>query len=230
MFNDHFLNAGGKVQEPRNSRAERDVYLKRMNNILFKFSLVTNNDVRLIFKDITPKNSTGIDDLSTRVLKSIQEPLIPILCIIINQSLINGVFPSKLKLAKVKPLYKKDDASQFENYRPISLLPVISKVFEKVVHKQVYDYFVSNNLFFRNQYGYRKYHSTEHAALELVDRIYESLDKGEIPITIFLDLSKAFDTINHSILLEKTSKVWLSFRRAQLVHQLFIRKNAMRRL
>ena len=85
-------------------------------------------------------------------------------------------------------------------------MPSISKIFERVVYIQVYDFFVSNNLFFDNQYGYRKHHSTEHAALELVDRIYETLDNGEIPIAVFLDLSKAFDTINHKILLEKLVK------------------------
>ena len=94
----------------------------------------------------------------------------------------------------------------FENYRPISLLPSISKIIERVVHTQVYEYFVANNLFYDNQYGYRKQHSTEHAALELVERIYDTLDKGDLPIAIFLDLSKSFDTINHIILLEKLEK------------------------
>ena len=85
-------------------------------------------------------------------------------------------------------------------------MPSISKVFEKVVHSQVYNYFVSNDLFFANQYGYRKNHSTEYAAVELIDRIHASLDNGDLPIAIFLDLSKAFDTISHTILLEKLKK------------------------
>ena len=204
-FNEYFKNICANVREPPNSRTDRNTYLQQMN-IAFHFDLVTDDNVRLIFKDIVAKNSFGIDDLSTRVLKSIQEPLIPILRVVINQSLLTGIFPEKLKLAKVKPLFKKEDRSLFENYRPISLLPAISKIFEKVVHKQVYDYFVSNNLFFNSQYGYRKQHSTEHATLELVDRIHTALDNGDIPIAIFLDLSKAFDTINHEILLEKLQK------------------------
>ena len=159
-----------------------------------------------IFKELKPKSSPGLDDLSTKLLKLIKDTLIPILCIIINQSLSNGILPEKLKLAKVKPLHKKGDSSQFSNYRPISLLPSISKIFEKVAHLQVYNYFVSNNLFFNSQYGYRKHHSTEHAALELVDRIYTALDNSQLPIAIFIDLSKAFDTISHEILLEKLKK------------------------
>ena len=115
-------------------------------------------------------------------------------------------FPGKLKFAKIRPICKKKDPRIFENYRPISLLPAISKVFEKIVHKQVYHYFVTNKLFFSSQYGYRQSHSTEHASLELVDRIYTALEHGEIPIAIFLDLSKAFDTISHAILLEKLKK------------------------
>ena len=90
-----------------------------------------------------------------------------------------------------------------ENYRPISLLPCISKIFEKVVFCQVYDYFNREKLFYVSQYGFRKGHSTEHACLEFLDKVTCDLDNGKIPISIFIDLSKAFDTINHQILLKK---------------------------
>ena len=101
------------------------------------------------------------------------------------------------------PLFKKDSPYIFDNYRPISLLPSISKVFEKVVYKQLYSYFQSQKLLYKSQYGFREDHSTELASLELCDRIFRYLDEGKLPITIFLDLSKAFDTLDHDILLHK---------------------------
>ena len=114
-----------------------------------------------------------------------------------------GIFPNKLKLAKVIPIYKKDDPTQVTIYRPISLLPVLSKVIEKTIAKQLSGYFEDNKLFNQNQYGFRPGHSTEHAALELVDKITYKMDNNETPINIFLDLSNAFDTIDHNILLDK---------------------------
>ena len=100
-------------------------------------------------------------------------------------------------------MYKKGDPSLIENHRPISILPAISNVFEKVIHNQLSQYFVSNKLFYENQYGFRKQHSTELTALHLRDNIIQDMDMGEIPISVFLDLSKAFDKLDHSILLQK---------------------------
>ena len=125
------------------------------------------------------------------------------LSIIINQTLKTGVFPDKLKIAKVTPVYKKGNENTFCNYRPISLLPSISKVFEKVICNQITIYFENNHLSNASQYGFRKNHSTEFAALELTDLILEDMDNGKTPIAIFLDISKAFDTINHQKLLTK---------------------------
>ena len=90
-----------------------------------------------------------------------------------------------MKVAKVKPLFKKDNCSIFENYRPISLLPAVSKVFEKAAYAQMYDYFQRNSLFHRSQYGFRSLHSTELAATELVDKILEFFDRGKIVLSLF---------------------------------------------
>ena len=103
----------------------------------------------------------------------------------INQSLCTGIFPKKLKIAKVIPLFKKGDSHLFDNYCPISLLPAISKVFEKVVFEQTYDYFNKHKLLYISQYGFRKKHSTELAALELTDHVTDFLDSGKLPISIF---------------------------------------------
>ena len=151
------------------------------------------------------KSSSGYDHVSSILLKKLSPIIINCLTLMVNQSLITGIFPESLKKAKVVPIYKKNDKSKFENYRPISILPTISKLFERVAYNQLSDYFNENNLFYSQQYGFRAHHSTEHAILELSDRIISAMDNKQTPMTIFLDLSKAFDTLNHDILLTKLS-------------------------
>ena len=159
--------------------------------------------VQKIIKNLKPKSSTGHDNISSKLLRKVGDIVAYPLSIIINQSLCTGIFPNRLKLAKVIPLYQKDDNKLFGNYRPISLLSSLSKVFEKIVFDQLYDYLITNGLLFERQYGFRKQHSTELVALELTDRIRREMDQNRIPFSVFLDLSKVFDTLNHHILLSK---------------------------
>ena len=100
------------------------------------------------------------------------------------------------------PLYQKDDNKSFGNYRPISLLSSISKILERIAFNQLYDYFISNSLLYESRYGFRKYHSTELAVLEFSDRIKQEIDNNKIPFSIFLGLSKPFDTLDHLVLLQ----------------------------
>ena len=156
-----------------------------------------------IIDNLPNKTSRGNDDLSYQLIKRIKTSLTKPLSIIMNQILNSGIFPEKLKIAKVIPIYKKDDNKLFNNYRPISLLPVISKIVEKCMYKQLYHYFQQNNMFCANQYGFRTGHCTEYAALEIIDRVTTQLDNKDIPLNIFLDLSNAFDSLDHVILLNK---------------------------
>ena len=121
----------------------------------------------------------------------------PAFRLIINQSLITGIFPDKLKIAKVVPFYKKGDIAKCDNYRPIPLLS--ARLFEKMVYNQLYEYFTKNKLFHENQYRFRTKHSTELAVTELTDRILINIDNKKLPLGIFMDLSKAFDTLDHKI-------------------------------
>ncbi len=204
-FNEYFINIGSTLAnkiKPPESKSHTD-YLKIRHNQIFKFSEVQTDTIESIIDKLKPKSSFGWDGISSKLLKCIKSAIVKPITIIINQSLKTGIFPDKLKIAKVIPLFKKDDETCFSNYRPISLLPSISKVFEKAIFIQLFCYFQSNKLFYKHQYGFRTGHSTELAALELIDTLTEQLDKGEIPFVIFLDLSKAFDTLDHSILTEK---------------------------
>ena len=117
---------------------------------------------------------------------------------IFNLSLSTGKCPNSLKLAKVIPIYKKDDPSLINNYRLISLLPSLSIIF-----KRLYNFLKQNNLLIPNQFGFRKHNSTDYAILQLCDNIIESFSNKEHLIAIFMDLSKAFDTIDHQILIRK---------------------------
>ena len=127
----------------------------------FTFDTTTPEHVSKIIKNLKSKSSYGHDGLSSIQLKYISDEIIFILTRIINQSLYTGIFPQTLKIAKITPIYKKGDPHITDNYRPISLLPVISKVFEKVVFIQLYDYLIKNKLLYDSQCGFRRLHSTE---------------------------------------------------------------------
>ena len=204
-FNNYFVNIGPnlakKISKPANLSFKK--FLKSPSSHLFKFDPVEHSDIIKVIDSLKNKSSFSHDRLSNKLLKTIKHELAVPLTEIINLSIACGQFPDSMKLAKIIPLYKKDDKRDFSNYRPISILPSISKVFEKIMHKQMYEYFTENKLLYKSQHGFRSHHSTELAALELTDKILTEMDKGEIPISIFLDLSKAFDTIDHQILIHK---------------------------
>ena len=174
-------------------------YLQEKLNINFEFSNGNEGEIIKNIDHLPSKSSTGKDQISTNLLKQIKQCITPSLTLIINQMLNTGIFPDSLKLAKVIPLFKKGDDKILSNY----LLSSISKVFEKVIYNKIYCHFDTHNLFYISQYGFRKGFSTELASLELIDRIMIDMDKGKLPYCVFLDLSKAFDTIDHDILLAK---------------------------
>ena len=169
----------------------------------FSFNLITSNDVFDIIKTLKNKPSSGYDNINAIFMKKIQTHICYPLSVLVNQSLSTGIFPAQLKIAKIIPLFKKNDDDDMNNYRPISLLPVFSKIFEKVVQNQLYDYLNNNQLLFESQHSFRKNYSTESTVIELVDYLKMHIDNKHLPLCLFLDLSKAFDTIDFDIMLLK---------------------------
>ena len=204
-FNTYFSKIGTNLAASLDSNNLKDfkLYLNKNFNHTFELELVNENEIMKIINELQPKNSNGHDEISNKLLKKLSPILIQSLTLIINQSITTGIFPDQLKIAKITPLYKKENVKLIENYRPISVLSSISKIFEKVVFNQLYAYFTQNNLFYHSQYGFRKKCSTEHAVLELSDKVINQMEIGNTPLAVFLDLSKAFDTINFDILLYK---------------------------
>ena len=216
-FNEYFTSVGPNLANTIDTRGKSAYtsYLRAPSLTTFNFTYTNSDEVRVLISNLKPKQSVGHDSISSKLFKDIGNIIAPTLSVIINQSLYTGIFPKQLKIAKVIPLFKKGEETSIENYRPISLLSSISKVFEILVFNQLYQYLDVNNLLFDSQYGFRKQYSTELAALELIDRVHKSLDDGQIPVSIFLDLSNAFDTLDHTILLSKLKHYGIKIKAVQ---------------
>ncbi|KAG8244467.1 hypothetical protein J6590_108270 [Homalodisca vitripennis] len=164
--------------------------------------MATENEIEKIVNSFENKYSTGNDDIPITIIKVALPFINTPLTHIINHSLISGVFPEKFKLARVIPIFKKGNLEDVKCYRPVSLLPVFSKILEKVVFNQFYKYLESNKILDKEQHGFRSNKSTITAGVEFIESIIESVDKGEKVIGIFLDLSRAFDSVEHKKLVD----------------------------
>ena len=166
---------------------------------------VTEFEVNDIILKLKPKNSSGFDEISTKLIKLSAPYIVSSLAHIINLSLLYGTVPKEMKLARVIPIYKKGEHSDISNYRPISLLPAFSKILERAMFNRVYKYLQCHNILFKHQYGFRKKHSTIHPVIHFLNDIASSLNDNnkEPTLALFCDLSKAFDIIDHNVLLYK---------------------------
>ena len=203
-FNDYFSSIGEKlVNKLAIPQKQFSEFLGSpiSNSMFLNPTAVT--EIRKIISKMQPKNSTGIDEIPISVVKSSSDYILFGLCHIFNLSLSQGHFVTDFKKAKVIPVYKKGKKANVNNYRPIRLLPVLSKILEKIVHNRLYSFLSQSNFSYDLQVGFRKNHSTSQAAAVMVENINKSFEDKEYTLGVFLNLSKAFDTIDHSILLAK---------------------------
>ena len=185
-FNTYFINIGHSLSEQIHATRSSDEYLNNRTNTVFNFTEISEECIASIIKNMKSKSRTGYDNISNKLIKSAKDVLIKPLTLLMNQIIHTGEFPKQLKIAKVKLLFKKGNQSSFTNYRPISLLPSISKFFEHVMTSQLMENFTSKNLFCLQQFGFRPGHSTELAALKLVNHVISEIDICNIPTNIYL--------------------------------------------
>ena len=202
--NDFFVNIGPNTENdiPHNPFVNPEKYLKNRNILNFKFDTICNEEVLDIITKLENK-SPGPQSIPVNLLKLIADLIITPLTKIISQSFTTGVFPDALKISKVIPIHKGNSPEEINNYRPISLLSIFDKIIEKIVHKRLYNFLEQNNVLYINQFGFRKNNSTTFALLQITEKIKETIDNRKYGCGIFIDLRKAFDTVNHNILLKK---------------------------
>ena len=184
-------------------------YLSLIPRIVNSLVLGETNasEIEKIIDHLPNKSSSGHDGISNILLKkSLSHPL----GIIFNQSIASGCFPDMMKVSEIIPLYKGKEEDQVVNYRPVSLLMTISKILEKIIYNRLFKFLMKHNILYDSQYGFRSKHSCEDAILEMVSRVLQARNENEHCAGIFLDLSKAFDMLDHhsSFIAMKNGEIW----------------------
>lgn len=203
-FNTFFATVGEQLATkiPK-SNVNMELFLTGTYPDSFLILPTTPQEIEKIVANLNSKTSFGHDEVPLTILKNCIRPISGILSYLINDSFQNGFFPNELKIAKVCPIYKNGPKNILSNYRPISILPSISKIYEKAMQVRLTKYLISRNILSKNQYGFREKHSPYMALLDMCDNVTKNMDAGNFSLAIFIDLQKAFDSLDHKLLLNK---------------------------
>ena len=217
-FNNYYLNIADKLCEkiPKKDNEYQD-YLKNPNKNKLTLKETTPDEIHKIISDLDGKKSSDIYGISPDLVKLNSQAISQILSIIFNQSVAEGCFPTALKTAKVIPIHKGDSVLSAGNYRPISLLPIFSKIFERLIYNRLISFVTENKILSELQFGFQSNKSTEQAVTSIISNIEKAKEEKRSSYCIFLDFAKAFDTVNHEILLYKLNHYGIS----GVAHKLF---------
>ena len=206
-FNEYFSNIGPNLANEINTSEGNRCYLMYLNrqneNTTFNLEEVNSRTGFFHLSNLSKSKATGLDGISARLLRECPDLISESLTLIFNRSINTGIFPDEWKYAKVIPIHKHGKRNCTDNYRPISIIPVVAKVFERIIYNQLSLFFSENGLLNNCQSGFRGLHSTVTALLEATNEWAYNIDSGKVNAVMFLDLKKAFDTVDHEILLGK---------------------------
>ena len=204
-FNEYFSNIGPDLSSRiDSSNYNFETYIKNDKSEFAAFQPVTVSQISHFSHGLSGNKATGIDKISCKIIKLAAPVIADSLTLIFNQAITLSSFPDEWKIAtEVVPLYKNGQRSIPGNYRPISVLPAISEIMERILHDQLYNYLTKFDLFSDTQFGFREFHSTAGASLDCTNEWYINLDRKMFNLVVLIDLKKAFDTVDHQILLSK---------------------------